>query len=163
MFKPNAIITLVYDSKNNIVYKIDVTTRKIYSNFSDSSIAKSNTFAAIVVILATTITRMTADIRPNLYLNITLQYLKIPLMFVGILIGFLMFNLVKRKRYGLQLDKYLKQLPPPKEVHDIDAALDKAYLAAILAVVITLGFLFANVYMWNQFFNDGNLISIFGH
>lgn len=161
MFKPNAVITLVYDSKNNTVYKIDVTTRKIYSNFSDLRIAKSNTLAAIIVILATTITRMIANIRPDLYLNVTLQYLKFPFMLVGILIGFLMFSLIQRIRYGLQLDKYLKQIPPPKEIHNIDAVLDKAHSTAKLTVVIALGFLLASIYMWNQFFNDGNLISYF--
>lgn len=155
MFKPNTIIVLAYSPKENTVYKIDVTTKKAYSNYNDFRLVNSNIYGAIVVVLVGVFSRVLTDI----HLNTSLQYLKILLMLASILAGFLIFSLVRKKRYGLQLDEYLQQAPQPKEIHDIDKALDKGHLSAIQTVVVTISTLFASVYMWNQFFSDGNLIS----
>jgi len=157
MFKPNTIIVLAYIPKENTVYKVDVTTKKIYSNFSDFRIVNSNAYYAIGVVIIGASSRFIADINPDFYLDTTCQ--QIFLVLAGILIGFLIFILVRMKRYGLHLEKYLQQLPEPKEVHDIEKALDKGYLSAIQTAVVTIITLFGSIYMCNQFLNNGNLIS----
>ena len=161
MFKPNTIIALAYDSKKNKVYKIDVTSKKIYSSFSNFNVVNSNMFAVIMVVFVGAFRRFLAEIRPDLYLNETSQHLKILLMLIGVLIGLIIFILVQKKRYGLRLDKYLQQFPPPEEMHDVEEVLDKAHSASMLMVVLSIGFLIGSIYMCIQFFSDGNLTSYF--
>jgi len=159
MFKPNTVIVLAYNQKENKVYMIDVTSKKIYSSFCDFRIVNSNEYYGIGVVLIGAFSRFIADISPGLYLDTSSQHLKVPLMLVVILIGFIIFGLASWKSYGLQLEEYLQQLPQPKEVNNIEEVLDKGHSRALLGVFLILGFLFASIYMFNQFFNDRNLIS----
>ena len=157
MFKPSTIIPLTHDLKNNTVYMVDVTTKKVYSQFKDFSKINTNISTVLSILLFVILSTIAELFRPNLYLDQPSQSLKGFLVLMSILIGFLMFCLVRKKSYKLQLDEYLQQIPPPEEVDNIEEILDKAHLRSLIIILTTAGLLIASINVYGRFLNNVNL------
>ena len=155
MYKPNIMIR-IYDYKRNKIYMINTTTKKIY--YHPQKLRNVSTM--VIFIFYMMFTRIEDWLRPQLYLYNPNQNIKIFLIIVGVLTGFLLAWLLKKKRYEPQLEEYLREYHYAKEVENADEIkqiVNKFSLQAIGLIFGGFVVLAASILIFNRFLNDGNL------
>ena len=156
MFKPNTMLPIVYDYKQNKVYMINITTKKFY--FHPKQFKPTSTLSAVII--GGGFSRVTRLWRPQLYLNDPSQVFKISLIIIVIVIGALLLGLLVKKRYQPQFKEYLENEPDSKVVEnkvEIKRIRDSAQLQSLIIIFISISFLIWSVFIFNQFLDDGNL------
>ena len=160
LFKPNTVIYIGMDFKENEVYIINVSTRKIYSYPQKAGVNTNlNIAIGFGLVFAAIIPGIAEQFRSQLYMSEDYRSFKVLLVAIGILTGLLTFllRLILEKKYSLQLDEHLKKHPQSVEVNDINKALGKAAFLAISALIFILIGAIGSAIMFGRFLGDSNL------
>ena len=154
MFRSNVMMR-IYNFKENKIYMINTTTKKIY--FHSQKLKSVSTIS--IFILYGIYSIISEWLHTHLYLNTT-QNFKIILILAGVLTGFLLAWLLKKKRYEPQLQEYLRKYPHAKEVENTDELkriLSKISLQMIGMIFASFVLLFVSIIIFRRFLNDGHL------
>ena len=164
MYKPNTVIVIAYDFVQiNKIYMIDVTSKNFYYHnevlFKFSADTILGYLPGIVLLIMTIFIGMPHQPNELFYLDDLPRNLKILITIIGILVGILMFYVLKIKNQGLHIKKYLQQYPDSVKVtkkDEIDKIMNKAQTRSTLIMGVTIGLLIWSIFIYRQFWNQHN-------
>jgi len=160
MFKLNTMLPVYYDHKENKIYMINTTTRKIYYH----SYRFNNLRIAIIVVIAGGFSSYLQRNYAQLYLNEPSEVLKISLIIMSIVVGILLWLVSVKKRYQPLFKEYLKQKPRPTEIKNIDEikkSLDRTRSTALMTLLLTSSLFIWSVVLFNRFLTDTDHLSTY--
>jgi len=161
VFKKNTVIIINSDTKKNLIYAMDITTKKIYSHAENEKF-DINVMATFAMVLAGGITFFSDRYRSQLYLSNVSQSFKILIIFFGILLGILIFLLMQKNQNIFHLEDYFKKFPSYKEIHDSDKIkkiLEKANGMSTANFFLIFGGIIGSIAMYNRFLTYSNLLT----
>ena len=164
MYKPNTVILLTYDKKQRYcTYMIDVTSKNIYEHhhsFFERSIPNIISYLGVIAFLVL-IFFVGTPRQPStrFYLDTPSSDFKILVIAIGILIGILIYFVLRKDNQGLHIDEYLKKYPESVKItekDEIDKIMKTVYPRVILIIVGTLGLFIFSIVVYRQFWNYHN-------
>lgn len=169
VYKQNTVIIVASCSKQkDKTYMLDVNSKKFYfhfENYFEIYFQKPSVgiilgcLGAIALMIMAFVIGAPHQLNTRFYLNAPSSNLKILMAIIGIIMGILMFIVLKKKGQGLHITAYLKKYPDSKEVtkkDEIDKIMNQAQKRAAIVVVVTIGLLVWSVFMYKQFWNYHN-------
>ena len=160
------MIVIAYDSKQkNKIYTLDVTSKNFYSHFDDFfqlSTGRISGFLGVLVFAAIAIINGTPQLHTRLYLNDPSKNFKILMVIIGIVVGILIFFILKINNQKFQLEEYLKEYPDSEKITEKDEINDimiRAKIRALLIVVVTIGLLIWSIFTYRNFWDYHNFSS----
>jgi len=158
MFKSNTIIPISHKIKENKVYMLNVTTKELYFHHQSLSVTSMDggMVGVALLLIATGVSR---QVRQYLYIDDSSQLFKAVLIEIGILFGFFIFYLVRKKKYEPQMNDYLQEHPDARKIENISELMDEAHNKAFMIIIFTIIILIATVCVYNRFLNNYNLVS----
>ena len=117
--KQNAVIPILYKTKKNRTYVIDVTTRKIYWHKHKPLNVNTTFIAGCSALFVTAIVPMMQNWLASQGLDNLAASIRVLLTFIGIIAGILVFFIAREKRDFLQFEEFMIRYPEAEGVNDI--------------------------------------------
>jgi len=169
VYKENTVIIIAFDSKQkNKTYMLDVASKKFYYHFENyfEKYFQKPRFGTILGYLGIAVLMimlffigMPHQPSTRFYLNSPSNYFKILAASIGILLGILVFLVLRKKGQGLHITEYLEKYPSLEEItrkDEIDEIMNKAQIRSIMVIVVTMGLLIWSMFIYRQFWNYHN-------
>ena len=140
---------------------LDVTTKNFYSHTTNHLGILS---IIIVHAIMATFIGLPSRLSTRFYLDDPSSNFKIMMIVIGILMGILIFFVLKKKNEGFQTKVYLKQYPDSEKViekDEIEMIMTRAQIRAALVMVGVIVLPVWSVHMYRQFWNYHNFGSYF--
>ena len=163
MYKPNTVIVIANDSKQtNKIYTLDVTSKSFYYHFEDFFQLNAGRiwgYLSVIVFAAIILVIRMPQLSTHLYLDDPSGKIKILMLIIGILLGILMFFVLKKKSQNLKIEAYLKKYPDSERITErdkIDEIMNRTQTRAMLIVVGATGAFIWSVFTFRQFWDYHN-------
>ena len=169
VYKENTVIIVASDSKQkNKTYMFDVASKKFYYHFENyfeiyfqkPSVGVILGFLGIIVLMIMLFfIGLPHQLNTIFYLNAPSINFKILMAVIGILLGILIFLVLRKTGQGLHITEYLKKYPDSEEItkkDEIDKIMNQAQIRSILVIVVTIGLLIWSILIYRQFWNYHN-------
>ena len=164
MYKPNTVIRIAYDPKQiSNVYMLDVTSKNFYThvdNFFELNTTNILTYLCIVVhVIMAFFVGTPRQPSTRLYLDDPSSNFKILMIVIGVLMGILMFLVLRKKNQGLHIEEYLDKYPYSEKItekDEVDEIMNRAQIRAALIMVGTIGLPIWSIFTYRQFWNYNN-------
>jgi len=165
MIRENTVIIASYDSKQiDKTYMLDVTSKSFYYHSREHfSIDRIIGYLSIFMITMTIMVTIRVPYLPDLsfYLDALSSNFKILMVAIGVVVGVLIFLVLKIKSQQLHITEYLNQYPDLEKVtekDEIDKIMNRAQIRSVLVIATTIGLLIWSAFKYRQFWDYHNVV-----
>ena len=161
-YKPNTVIVIAYDSKQkHKAYMIDVTSKDFYYHLDDPFSAKwiLGYLGGLVQIVMLFVIGFPNQPNAQFYLEEPSRNFKILMIAIGIIMGILIFFVLKRKNQELDIKAYLIKYPDSEKVtkkEEVDMIMNRSQKGSLSMMIMTPASLIVSIFIYRQFWNYHN-------
>lgn len=158
----NKPVLAINSMKEKKLYLIDIKSNEVYvQKFSEKIYAPPKIGIAFIYITTPTVIGAITFLREQAYLTLELQFLKIPLIILSLLLGIILVDMLSKinKSTIRELKNKNSALKKIRNINIIKETTDVAEDVIGKNTTISAVFLIASMFFYNRFLNDSNLVS----